>query len=102
MSKKSFQLSLINHPVSSYYPRIFPDTEPTYCSDLLRHFGERCDYSRFKKFFTNAYYQMSVNTGTNGSELWFWSFDFYSCVFAKHNYRVLVRVCPGVCVCFCT
>ena len=35
---------------------------------------------------------------------------FYSCVFGKRNYRVLVRVsvcvcvcvCPCVCVCFCT
>ena len=32
--------------------------------------------------------------------------DFYSCVFGKRNYRVLVRVsvcvCVCVCVCFCT
>ena len=39
----------------------------------------------------------------------FWlTMYYYSCVFGKRNYRVLVRVCvcvcvcPCVCVCFCT
>ena len=27
-------------------------------------------------------------------------YTFYSCLFAKHNYKVLVRVCVCVCVCF--